>query len=99
VQRPRTDRARPAENRSNGGRSRAAVAGSDARPLERLYTLASEWGRGTGPALMHAALTSLRQHSYLEAVLWVLAENARARRFYERCGFVEDAASAKQTCC
>ncbi len=35
-------------------------------------------------------LTSLLAGSYQRAVLWVLADNARARRFYKRAGFAPD---------
>jgi RimJ/RimL family protein N-acetyltransferase len=41
---------------------------------------------------MAAALTALSEAGYRRAVLWVLAGNARARRFYERAGFAADGA-------
>jgi GNAT superfamily N-acetyltransferase len=58
-----------------------------------LYVLPDWWSTGTGRALMAAALRALSQARYQQAVLWVLAGNARARRFYERAGFAPDGAS------
>jgi hypothetical protein len=39
---------------------------------------------------MHETLTALRGRGYLEAILWVLDDNPRARRFYEREGWALD---------
>jgi GNAT superfamily N-acetyltransferase len=48
------------------------------------------WGRGLGTQLLGAATDELRGAGYVEAVLWVLAGNSRARRFYEREGWRPD---------
>lgn len=53
------------------------------------------WGSGAGRALLEAAQTALARLGYREAVLWVLPGNLRARRFYERAGWVAD--DAKRT--
>jgi ribosomal protein S18 acetylase RimI-like enzyme len=42
---------------------------------------------------MGAALGALEADGYQRAVLWVLAANNRARRFYERAGFTTDGES------
>jgi L-amino acid N-acyltransferase YncA len=58
--------------------------------LGELYTLYLDpafIGRGVGRALLERALAGLREHGFTEAVLWVLASNQRARRFYEAAGF------------
>ncbi|MEV6812271.1 GNAT family N-acetyltransferase [Micromonospora sp. NPDC051296] len=47
----------------------------------------TERGRGVGRALMVDALASMRARGWRRAVLWVLRDNARARRFYERGGW------------
>ena len=48
-----------------------------------------DWkGKGVGQALMNAARTSLRELGFEWASLWVLADNDRACRFYERDGWV-----------
>jgi len=46
---------------------------------------------GIGQALMAAALRTLAGFEASRAVLWVLAANAPAHRFYERAGWVRDA--------
>jgi ribosomal protein S18 acetylase RimI-like enzyme len=55
--------------------------------LYAIYVLPQSWGTGLGPALMAAVLDGLREAGFDEAVLAVLAENPRARRFYEREGW------------
>ena len=58
--------------------------------LYALYLLPAWWSAGVGRALMVSALDALRGDRYRRVVLWVLADNARARRFYERAGFTVD---------
>ncbi|HVH50999.1 MAG TPA: GNAT family N-acetyltransferase [Gaiellaceae bacterium] len=58
--------------------------------LFAIYALPVAWGSGAGQALMQAALDALREAAYTEAVLWVLEDNPRARRFYEREGWAVD---------
>jgi GNAT superfamily N-acetyltransferase len=48
------------------------------------------WGRGLGTKLLAAATDELRRAGFVEAVLWVVAGNRRARRFYEREGWRPD---------
>jgi ribosomal protein S18 acetylase RimI-like enzyme len=55
--------------------------------LYAIYVLPQSWGTGLGPALMAAALDGLRARGFGEVVLTVLADNPRARRFYEREGW------------
>ena len=48
-----------------------------------------DWlGRGVGAALLTEARASLRELGFARALLWVLADNERACRFYERDGWV-----------
>ena len=56
--------------------------------LLAIYVLPESWGSGAGPALMATALEALR--GYSSATLWVLEDNPRARRFYEREGWIVD---------
>jgi ribosomal protein S18 acetylase RimI-like enzyme len=58
--------------------------------LYALYLLPAWWSAGVGRALMVSVLDALRGDRYRRVVLWVLADNARARRFYERAGFTVD---------
>ncbi|MER7415279.1 GNAT family N-acetyltransferase [Micromonospora peucetia] len=55
--------------------------------LNAIHLDPAEQGRGTGRALMVDALDAMRARGWSRAVLWVLAPNASARRFYERGGW------------
>jgi len=58
--------------------------------LYALYVHPDRWSTGTGRALMTGVLTKTAALGYDEIVLWVLEENARARRFYALSGFEPD---------
>lgn len=58
--------------------------------LYALYVTSAWWSTGTGRALMDHVLTALKAAGYPRVVLWVLADNTRARRFYELAGFTAD---------
>ncbi len=53
-----------------------------------LYLLPPYWGKGHGAALMDAAIALLGEKGFDRMYLWVLEDNARARAFYEKRGFV-----------
>lgn len=53
-----------------------------------IYVSPDHWGTGAGRALMDAAREALA--GYPEFRLWVLEDNHRARRFYERAGLAPD---------
>ncbi len=53
-----------------------------------LYVLSGYYGTGVGKQLMDAGLEQLK--GYPQICLWVLKENKRAIRFYEKCGFRPD---------
>lgn len=55
-----------------------------------IYLLPEYFGRGYGRPLLKAGMDGLRHLGYADIFLWVLEDNARARRFYERCGFAAD---------
>jgi GNAT superfamily N-acetyltransferase len=63
--------------------------GSTCGELQVLYVDPDRWGSGAGQLLIEQAHLELAK-SYEEAVLTVLAANPRARRFYERNGWVLD---------
>jgi GNAT superfamily N-acetyltransferase len=71
------------------GESRHA---GDVGELYAIYALPEAWGGGAGTALMAAAVAALRAEGFGSAVLWVLKDNPRARRFYEREGWTPDGA-------
>jgi ribosomal protein S18 acetylase RimI-like enzyme len=64
--------------------------------LYAIYVLPEAWGSGAGSGLMRAAVEQLREDGCTEAVLWVLEDNPRARRFYEREGWELDGAGKEE---
>jgi len=70
-------------------------AGRDGRIAElyALYVRPAWWSTGTGRALTDRVLAKTRSARYQSVVLWVLRDNTRARRFYERAGFAPDGAT------
>ena len=50
-----------------------------------LYVLSEYYGTGVGKQLLEAGMEQLRD--YPDVALWVLRDNLRAIRFYEKCGF------------
>ena len=58
--------------------------GNTAR-IEALLTVPEVWGKGVAAALMEQVLKDAS--SYKEITVWPFAQNHRARRFYEKCGF------------
>jgi GNAT superfamily N-acetyltransferase len=52
------------------------------------YVHPDRWGRGAAIELMEHVEDRLRAEGFVTAVLWVLDDNPRARRFYERQGWV-----------
>jgi len=72
--------------------SRDDDAAADAGEVTSIYVLPTAWGTGAGRALMAAAVDSLRSEGFRAVTLWVLRDNERARRFYERAGWTLDGA-------
>jgi len=77
--------------RSVDGLPRSPRAGPGARPLAAelyaLYVAPDHWSTGTGRALMDQVLAAVLAEGHGRIILWVLRDNHRARRFYERAGF------------
>ena len=69
----------------DGGGRGFALVGNDW--LQRLFVRRAAWGTGLADELHAAALDALRELGATSASLWCLAENARARRFYEKRGW------------
>jgi GNAT superfamily N-acetyltransferase len=59
--------------------------------LYAIYVEPEAWSTGAGRALIERAEEQLRT-GYGVATLWVLEDNPRARRFYERAGWSPDGA-------
>jgi GNAT superfamily N-acetyltransferase len=63
---------------------------ADGGELWALYVDPERWGRGIGAALLAAARARLLDLGFRHAVLWVMAGNARAERFYRSDGWAPD---------
>ncbi|HEX9527524.1 MAG TPA: GNAT family N-acetyltransferase [Streptosporangiaceae bacterium] len=61
--------------------------------LYALYVHPAWWSTGTGRLLMEQVLARTSEAGYQSITLWVLRDNRRARRFYERAGFAPDGAT------
>lgn len=62
------------------------TAGHDSAEIFAIYVLPDWQGEGVGRRLSQAAMAVLRDFGHQTCHLWVLAENASARQFYERQG-------------
>jgi GNAT superfamily N-acetyltransferase len=65
--------------------------------LYAIYVDPDHWGIGLGRALIAEAENRLRAAGFREAILWVLDDNPRARRFYEAAGWVHDGVTKRAT--
>ncbi len=74
---------------ASAGPSRESDASSE---LYAIYLLPSAWSTGLGMSLATAALEDLT-----DVIVWVLEDNPRARRFYERLGFRADGVTRQET--
>jgi GNAT superfamily N-acetyltransferase len=61
--------------------------------LFAIYVHPEHWGTGVGRALIEAGEAELRKLGHQDAILWVLDDNPRARRFYELAGWEPDGAA------
>ena len=58
--------------------------------LYALYVDPDDWRRGAGRLLLEAAKAGLAAAGFGDMRLWVLEQNERGRRFYERAGLSPD---------
>lgn len=65
--------------------------------LQCLYVDPDCWGRGIGQTLIRAARVRLASLGFSGAVLWVLAGNDRAQRFYRADGWRRDGRHRHET--
>ncbi|MFF9909847.1 GNAT family N-acetyltransferase [Streptomyces sp. NPDC013457] len=65
--------------------------------IAALYALPEVWGSGVGRGLLAASEEALAADGFREAALWVLAGNARGRRFYEAAGWRPDGTVVQDT--
>ena len=62
-----------------------------------IYFTPQSWGSGSGTVLADAVLKTMCRMGFVDATLWVLRENQRAIRFYEKMGFEADGAEKVET--
>jgi len=74
---------------ANVGNCRDEDVDDETGELRAIYLLPDYWDTRTGAALMDAATDALRGR-FKRAMLWVLDSNDRARRFYDRGGWLFD---------
>lgn len=68
---------------------------TEAGELYAMYVDPRYWSRGFGRDLLAGAEERLRADGFSDASLWVFGANQRARRFYERGGWVPDGTRKK----
>jgi len=78
------------------GRCRDDGSGPDVGEIWAIDAAPTAWSTGVGQALWKAACRDLQEQGYRSVTLWVIRDNARAIRFYERSGFAIEADSAKE---
>lgn len=52
-----------------------------------IYVLPDYWGKGYGHRLLVTALLDMKKRGYKNCYLWVLRDNSKAKKFYEKHGF------------
>ena len=52
-----------------------------------IHSLPDRWRQGFGSRMMERVLSDMAVAGYWQVMLWVFAENTRARKFYEANGF------------
>ncbi|GHC21274.1 GNAT family N-acetyltransferase [Aidingimonas halophila] len=77
------------------GTSRDEDASTDRAEIWAIYVNVTFWSMGVGRHLWLQAQQRILAEEYKSVSLWVLAENERALRFYERAGFVVEPQSRK----
>lgn len=77
------------------GASRDKGASEGSGEIWALYVDPAHWSGGVGRGLLQRARERLSERGFASTSLWVLAENARALRFYEAAGFTLDPGSAQ----
>jgi GNAT superfamily N-acetyltransferase len=75
---------------------RDAARASNVGEVHTLYVSERAAGRGVGHALIAYTVAQLKATAHSAAILWVLEDNHRARRFYEREGWRHDGARRQE---
>jgi GNAT superfamily N-acetyltransferase len=78
------------------GPSEDADADERTGEVYAIYLEPDRVGTGAGRRLFAHAVEDLRARGFRSATLWVLETNERARRFYERAGWMPDGTTASE---
>lgn len=65
--------------------------------LQAIYVAPESWAHGIGHDLCEHVMSRLYCNGFAAVLLWVLSDNSRAIRFYERAGFMPDGTSKTAT--
>jgi len=65
-----------------------AAMGDETAELICIHSLQNQWRKGYGSVMMEQVLQEMKEADYSKVILWVFADNARARAFYEKHGFI-----------
>ena len=66
--------------------------------ITSIYFLEKAWGKGYSRELMDFIIRRLNEAGFHRIHVWVLKENLRARRFYEKCGFTPTGREKRSSC-
>ncbi|MDO6814487.1 GNAT family N-acetyltransferase [Cobetia amphilecti] len=77
------------------GASRDKDASIDRSEIWAIYVAPESWSMGIGHSLWVSAQQEIIAKGYTSASLWLLADNEKALRFYERVGFTLEPSSRK----
>jgi GNAT superfamily N-acetyltransferase len=72
------------------------VEDPDVGEVLALYVDPHSWGHGLGRRLIVEARRQMTARSFTNAILWVLAGNTRAERFYRADGWLPDGARRRK---
>lgn len=71
------------------GQSRYMEVDKETIELWRVYFLPGFWGKGAAKPAVDLILSEIQADGFKRVILWVMEENLRARRFYEKYGFTK----------
>ena len=70
--------------------SRDDDAKPDTYEIAAFYLVPEYFGKGIAKPMMDYVLEHIKKLGYSSVTLWTLEENTRARKFYEKCGFLPE---------
>ena len=63
---------------------------TDTFEIIAIYFLPEYWGKGFAKPTIEFVIKEIENKGYNKISLWTLEKNERAKRFYEKCGFICD---------